>query len=528
MRRSVFVVALAWVLLCLLAGGCGVTDNEPCRRVHYLDDMEDVEIVQIFSVNREAWVPASVPAGYRWEDNRRIGWYVKDREVRVEDLFPDAQPGPGQGFLPVLEINFGDAQYPGKGYDPEGQWSGLMKLITDAGSDYSDMSYLEIWLRRKQGSGGRMHIDLGEVSENYYNPWAADSLHTEDKNGDGNLGDQENTGLDGVFTGHPGDDPYDDWAFSEGDYSRINGTELNPRTVPDTEDLDGDGRLDPDDIHFSLSFDLDDPAYIVREVDEWRLHRIPLEDAVENGGSPIWESIRYMRFFFTETDSPAVYQIAYFELAGSTWENEGVREYWEMSPTAQPTGEVFQIGAKNTRDDPDYFPPYDPGTDAQGYMKREQSMMLSFRAEAAWHCGAAHRWLDNTEDLSLYEALSFYVHGDDIAPSVDLRIFVRLGTDSLNFYEYGTRVLSGWNRPAVGFDELRTVETYTAQERTIYGNTVSVRMGETAGGWIRICGEPDLAEISWIGAGLVLGAGPAPGPTPTEVWLDDLCVTGFK
>ena len=526
MRRSVFVVALAWVLLCLLAGGCGVTDNEPCRRVHYLDDMEDAGIVQDFSVMREAWVPASVPAGYRWEDNRRIGWYVKDREVGVEDLFPDAQPGPGEGFLPVLEINFRDAQYPGKGYDPEGQWGGLMKLITAAGSDYSDMSYLEIWLRRKQGSGGRMHIDLGDVSENFYNPWEADSLHTEDKDRDGELSSTENTGLDGVFTGEAGDDPYDDWAFSEGDYSQMNGTEQNPRTVPDTEDLDGDNHLDTDDIHFSLAFDLDDPVYIVREVDEWKLYRVPLAEAEEYGGYPTWDAIRYMRFFFTETDSPAVYQMAYLRLTGSTWVNEGVHEYWGMSPISPPTGEVFQVGAKNTRDDPDYLPPYDPGKDPQGYMNREQSMMLFFTVEAPWHCGAAHRSLGRTEDFSLYDSLSFYVHGDDV-PVVSYA-FVRLGADSLNFYECGMRVLPGWNRVGTGFDELRAVESHAAQERTLYGNTVAFRGSETAGGWIWIYGEPALDQVSWIGAGLVLGAGPAPGPTPLEVWLDDFCVTVIK
>ena len=157
MRPRALIVAVFFALLSMLIEGCGVTDcPETCCRVRYLDDMEDVGLRESSPVMGVAWVPASVPPGYRWEDDRRIWWCTKDREVRAKDLFPGAQPGPGEDFIPVLEINFRGARYPGKGYDPQGQWSGLMRLTAPAGRDYSGLSYFEMWLRRKEGSGGKM------------------------------------------------------------------------------------------------------------------------------------------------------------------------------------------------------------------------------------------------------------------------------------------------------------------------------------------------------------------------------------
>ncbi len=53
-------------------------------------------------------------------------------------------------------------------------------------------------------------------------------LNTEDKNHDGVLTLEEDTGLDGIPDGHPGDDPNDhaDNSIDQfGDYPFINGTE---------------------------------------------------------------------------------------------------------------------------------------------------------------------------------------------------------------------------------------------------------------------------------------------------------------
>ncbi len=519
-----------------LAGELGMSFPNPNTKGDvYIDDMEGVRDLRSFSVMREAWVPASPPTGLRWEDTRRIWWYVMDEDAKEEDLFTEAESRYGEAYIPVLEINFKGYRYSQDWItsDPTSDWGGLMRLVSKSGSDYSELKFVEVWLRQKQGDGGTMHIDLGALSENYYNPWEPDSLHDEDTDNDGKLSETENTGLDGVFgNGTDGDDPYDNWGYTEGDYSRINGTEKDPRTVPDTEDLDGDGNLDTDEAHFRLSFDLADTSYIVKEAKKgWRQYRIPLVDA-ETQGSPSWRSIKYIRFHFTDIDSPAVFQIAYLQIAGASWLDEGIRDKRDMAwvPDKAPD-ETFEISAKNTRDDPDYVPPYDPGKDPEGFSKREQSLVFSMRNLEAGHSGTVYKMLPGqASDYTLYQTLAFYVHGDNATASEHLYMFVRFGADSLNFYEYATRIQPGWRNVEVPLEEVTNIKTEEAGKDSIYKREVDYRYVETDDGWIAVYGGPSITRVSRVSAGVV-NLHPDNLPTSSsavEVWFDDLRLTDVR
>ncbi|HVP58770.1 MAG TPA: hypothetical protein VMU02_11810, partial [bacterium] len=499
----------------------------------YVDDMEGVRDLRSFSLVREAWVPASPPTDFRWEDDRRIWWYVKDREVKEQDLFPEAESRPGEAFLPVLEMNFRGPQYlwASQDLDPARRWSGLERLVSKTGSDFADLRFVEVWLRQKEGHGGKMYVDLGAVSENFYHPWA-DTLNTEDKDNNGKLSEDENTGLDGIPNGQPGDDEgyyEDDWSYKEGDYSRINGTENNPTMTPDTEDLDGNGNLDNSETFFRLGFDLADTTYIAGRSGEWVHYRIPFAVADTMGGTPNWKSIRYIRFFFTGVDSPAVYQLAYLQIAGASWLEEGVRKKEDMSAVTPNTREIFEISAKNTRDDPDYIPPYDPGKDPEGYKKREQSLVFSLRNLEPGHSGSIYKGLaGNAGDYTLYQTLAFYVHGDPVATPESLYLFTRLGVDSLNFYEYGIKVKPGWNDVHVKFDEITSLKMQAGDSTTIYGKRVLVRKVLTPEGWVAAYGDPSLTRVSRIGAGVVnLGSAPT-SDQAVEVWFDDLRLTDVR
>ncbi len=495
----------------------------------YIDDMEGVRDLRSFSIMREAWVPASPPFGYKWENTRKIWWYVRDNEVDEKDLFPNAESRPGEAKIPVMEINFKGQKYRSI-YDPDSSWSGLMRLVSKTGSDYSELKFFEVWLKPKVGSGGRMNIDLGSVSENYYHPWV-DSLDTEDRDNNGVRSADENTGLDGVFTGTPGDDPDDDWSYSEGDYSHINGTENDPRISADTEDLDLDGNLDVNEVLFRLSFDLDDTTYIVNETPEgWRQYRIPLSQADTLGGSPNWRSIKYIRFFFTGIDSPAIYQIAYLQLAGASWLEEGIRQKQTMTPTDVNPDEVFEISAKNTRDDPDYIPPYDPGKDPQGYKKREQSFVFSLRNLSPGNSGSVYKAVPGEpQDYTLYESMAFYVHGPQEVTQESLYIFVRFGTDSLNFYEYGTRIEPGWQDVRIPLGDLTNLKTAPPDTISIYGKDgIEYRYRAIPSGWLAAYGSPNITRVSRIGAGVVNLGSRKTSSKALEVWFDDLRLTNVR
>jgi hypothetical protein len=527
-----------------LAGELGMSFPNPNTKGQvYIDDMEGVQDLRSFSVMREAWVPASPPGGYRWQDNRRINWYVKDREVKEEDLFPNAESRPGETYIPVMEIKFRGPMYEGEGFDTFNEWAGLMRLVSKTGADYSDLRFFEIWLRQKHGGGGTLNVDLGAVSENFYRPGEGPILNTEDKDGDGELNrDKENTGLDGVFTKdstpeNP-DDPYDNWDYHEGDYSKINGTEGNPRNVPDTEDLDDDGNLDTDNVHFRLSFDLSDTTYMPsRPADwkpgDWTLYRVPLVDADTLGGSPSWRSIRYIRFFFTGADTQSVFQVAYMQIAGTSWLEEGIREKETMTRALTGPDETFQISAKNTRDnpEPDYKPPYDPGKDPQGYPKREQSLVMNIKNLEPGHSGSIYKVLPGeASNYTLYQTLAFYVHGGEEAASENLHLFVRFGSDSLNFYEYAIGIQKGWKDVKIPLDEITNLKTREPDSVSIYGQEkkVAFRRMERGDGWISAYGSPAITRITRVGVGIVnSGETPSSG-LGSEVWFDDLRLTDVR
>jgi hypothetical protein len=513
----------------------------------YIDDMEGVKDLRSFSMLRESWFQASPPTGLRWEDTRKIWWYVKDREVKEEDLFVEAESRPGEAFIPVLEMNYRDAMYDTVFTNPDDEWGGLMRLVSRSGSDYSELRFVEVWLRQKQGQADSMHIDLGTVNENFYRPWEPDVLHTEDKDKDGQLSVEENTGLDGIPNGAEGDDPDDNWSYSEGQYAHINGTEGDPRIVPDTEDLDGDGNLDTDDIHFRLSFDLEDTTFIVNEATKgWRQYRIPLAGADTLGGSPSWRSIKYLRFFFTGVDSQAVFQVAYLQIAGASWLEEGIRTKDDMLRADVPPEETFEISAKNTRDDPDYDPPYDPGKDPEGYRKREQSLVFSMRNLGAGHSGSVYRLIPGkASNYTLYQSLAFYAHADGAASSESLYLFVRIGSDSVNFYEYGVRADSslqnlgsdrpGWQSIEIPLDDITNLKGSDDTVRVdLYGSPRKVlyreRPLDTGDGWIAVYGEPSITRITRIGSGVVNRRqdGVSTSSRAIEVWFNDLRLTDVR
>ncbi len=142
-----------------IAGEVGLSFPNPNTKGDvYVDDMEGVEDVRTFPLLRESWVPASPSGDRRWQDSRGLWWYVKDKEVREQDIFPNAESKPGESFIPVLELDFKDQRYVGGrepsdidtvDFDPTRQWAGLMRLVSKTGTDFTDLRFFEIWIREK-------------------------------------------------------------------------------------------------------------------------------------------------------------------------------------------------------------------------------------------------------------------------------------------------------------------------------------------------------------------------------------------
>jgi hypothetical protein len=282
-----------------LNGGLAMSFPDPnTKGESFIDDMEGAEDSDVFSLTRRSWVPASPPV--RLDDstrtetlpsekNARIFWYniEPERGVHRRDLNPELDVREST-LLPSLDIEFDTIP------EDTAAWSGVMTGFR-GGLDLSQGQFIEIWVNdfrpSADGRKGVLHVDLGYIDEDFYEP-DLDEFNQEDADFDGfTIGGEKNEdiGLDGIPTGQPGDDPFDDYSSqriaADGNrFSRINGTEGNG--LHDTEDLDGSTSLDQRNAYYTFTVDLSDEAVIdirrdfpsfsnfTDQLDSWRLYRI--------------------------------------------------------------------------------------------------------------------------------------------------------------------------------------------------------------------------------------------------------------
>ncbi|MFQ5710029.1 MAG: hypothetical protein ACE5HO_21450, partial [bacterium] len=239
-------------------------------------------------------------------------------------------------------------------------WGGVMRVLPPQLLDQSQTRFIEVIV---QGDRGRLHIDLGSLSEDVI---PNGRLDTEDRlvNGfrDGIADPDEDVGLDGERKPDPPslnfprdnfvgqsiaeipydfwdvngngvkdeDEPwsYDDWSYTEqrpfiyihaDGKGSISGTEGNAveesGLIADSEDLNRNNAVDLVDQYFSFSFSLSksspDTALIVGGNPDkgWFIYRVPFSsdsaDAVI-GGRQALSNIEFVRVWFDHLSSNGV------------------------------------------------------------------------------------------------------------------------------------------------------------------------------------------------------------------------------
>jgi len=507
-----------------------------------IDDMEGTENVSMLGVTRRLWIPSSVPeepAGIDAADRMPVDWYNPDRKVREGDLHPDLPSEEANDTHTVLELDYES--------ESSASWAGLMRLLSKTGNDYSKYQFVDLWVHDNGYRQGVVHVNLGTISEDFY-PLLAPNGELDSEDVDRNGFDYyEDTGLDNVDgedgTGVPGDDGDDDYSFSYGsdDYSRINGTENNERL--DTEDLNGNWYLDSDSKYWEMSFDLSDTTYLVQDnslidsENHWRLYRIPLDEAVSVGGMTDWTVVKSARLWVEGLPlSGDPIMIGGVDVVGSQWEPGRIRDAeGAIVPEDELGDATFRVTSKNTKEDLDYDPPFDPGVDDDTNLpKREQSLALLYEELATGNTASARQIFYTDQNYTGYQSLEFYVHGEE-GLDEGTRFFLRVGADSLNFYEYSFEVRPGWlqreggdrNRltiPFTGFTDLKLGEYATADTAIAVGTTEGMQNEE----FMRI-GWPSLSRIRRLTLGVRNGNLDDPLSTITgELWIDDIRLTDVR
>lgn len=337
----------------------------------------------------------------------------------------------------------------------------------------------------------------------------------------------------------------------------------------DTEDLDGDNRLDltvgglaEDAVRYV--FPLGSPRYLVRDGGgvtdptgrrlTWRLYRIPVRQDSLAIGNPDLRHIRSLRLTVVAPDQGAPEEELFFalgrmRLVGAPWlKRAGTPLAGLGGQLAQAHGEVTASVVSTDNQDLGYSPP--PGVlnqaDRRGAEFQFASQQINEhalrlvardlrtgeRAEAFTRFAA-----EGDRNFLKYRQLRVWAQGRGSGwDQGDLEFFVKVGTDQDNFYLYRTRLVAGTWDPEIVIDLRRWI--------ALRGEVEARWLAGDAPGGAGPCGgdstafvacegpyvvhvrdpaiaPPNLAQVSEVAAGIYRVAANA-AADPVEVWVDDI------
>ena len=514
--------------------------NPNTRNEVFIDDMEGVRDAVSLTMTQERWhwasvpllevargvsVPLTDPAVADTLHDAETHWYSPPNFVKERDLKPnlsDAQGARNPHQVLCLSVPRRPRE---AASDSTRLWMGVDYLLDQVGLDLSRSQFLELWvndfndlhapgdgLGRVRGRHVRLHVDLGAMSEDEMrSPDQPPNglLDTEDKTRDNVLTVDKDTGLDGLanpdsskrrdlVTSTDADPEGDDFHLPPDVVTRdeaksvdprywtsVNGTEGN-RTVipvPDTEDLNLNGALDPANDYVEYTIDLGDVSqqarYLVTDVQRdfgpgspspyptvnadngWRRYRIPISDSLAvRFGNPNLALVQRARVWLqgmVETDSSVadvrrpLLMLGGLDIVGSRWQQAD----FDSVSLAQPVT-TMTLNSVNSLDNADvYVAPFDPGQTRNGSQeltRREQSMSMEFTDLKPGAVLESFKTFSLDEDYSRYGKLSWYAAAFDVQDSsgatydaaVDtaLYYYVRFASDEQgrNYYEYRSRL----------------------------------------------------------------------------------------
>ncbi len=557
----------------------------------YIDNFEASKLTMPLGVNRRGWVESSIPVtvlndpgnplppdglGLNRERSAlarrgKLIWYNPFRGVATLAIYPGRTPDQidaGNAVTQIMTMFFDPSKTVENQSDPSRAWGGVMRAFPPSFFDQTESNFLEIWFK---GTRGRLHLDLGQLSEDII---PNGKLNTEDTFGgirNGILDAGEDIGLDGIAGKDPADfwdlngnakrdwgEPVsnDDWFYrfenEEDRYATaegtVNGTEnskndANTGSVirPDTEDINGNGDVDRDNDYFSYAFDLDqaspDTAYFEGGTpNDWKLYRIPLAQIDTYFGNPTFSRIEYARLWvdgFKEAKRDSI-MIASVSLVGNVWKEIGIGAS-EVELSIYNKDARFYTTVINTDENPNYLPP--PGVQGQfdpirRLRLKEQALVLSATELHSNEIAVAKKALAQPESFATHKRLKMFVYGQNVAdPYIRLDssavvFFLRFGADEKNFYEFREQVFPGWDqRNEMNLDLIALSRLQLSSGDLVPGFQDYFRKQLNATQELRVLGNPLLSDIRMLMAGIKnLGQQPFVG----EIWLDELRLVEMK
>ena len=549
--------------------------------VAYIDDFEGSKRTIPLPISYAGWTIASPPKNTAVDSalNRQIpdsskndfrGWTYWYNDIppttSSTDIWPQKQVATSQQAVTVLHVGFLNGvrgQYNrSRNIDstliknPKLAWGGMMLDLSSNASDLvsQNINYLEVWMKIEDTvhTKGTMHVDIGQISEDLF--------------GDGQFRSEDTTGL-GVRDNDNGDDqltiaqedqkfqwiaenpdrPWwnsdqdpdgDQYYYVQGDYTRINGTKGNSGSVngllPDGEDLNHNRFLDQTNSYYEYDVRLDtaNNKYIAGGGSKgWYQYIIPLKDTSKIVGSPSLSVVQSVRVWFDGMTSPMMVDIAEMDLVGNYWQTPNVKDT------------TMQASVVDVFDNPGYNPPIaglqpvDHSNPEQPLLLNETSLDLILNGLHGGDSRYVFKNFPTALNLFHYKYMKFFVHGDPTFNYVDssnhdASVYIRFGSDSLNFYEYRQPLKyasepplsSGWQDITINFADLTAIKQRRDSVNQPNVFPVATNNG-THGSTYWLQGNPSLMNVTYFQIGITNARPGSALMLRGSVWVDELRLT---
>ncbi len=275
----------------------------------YIDDFEAAKRATTPTLRYNGWSFASTPVGKQRADRLRLAWWNPYTDVSVKSIWPERETSiraQNQTTTILILDALSDGGY---GAVTEDSWGGITYPLMASEYDQTLSKFFEIWVR---GTEGRLHIDVGSISEDLNDNLFID---TEDRpeigwnEGDKRLDPEEDVGLDGcpdeyedgmggrMLTDGDGNDDY--WDFNKDG-------EVDEEEQLRADD-DGDGLIDEDSIEVAIAF------YAGEYDGIYDGPRVPWADAEDPNGdnfhqTKAWDPVRDRNDHVNGTEGNSEYQ----------------------------------------------------------------------------------------------------------------------------------------------------------------------------------------------------------------------------
>jgi hypothetical protein len=483
------------------------------------------------------------------------------------------------------------------------RWRSMVTSISTTGLDLSKNEFLEFWvfdrLHRADSAGVRLLVDLGSVNEDAI-AIAPESLTVNGTDttytgrqfiGLGRLDTERQT--TGVYNADTDDigiladrpdvlvvngEPRQRLALCRKELSNqvpvfpwgdLGARCTNGNGLLDTEDLDADNVLNASGAAenvFRWVVDLRNSKYFVRngvtsaDGSAWKLYRIPLRTQEFSLGAPNIRLIKHLRITYVaendggNPDLKADIALARMRFLGAPWVRRSDHPIAGLSgATGAATGEVVASTVSTENQELGYESPpgVRGGLDSKGGSKgefgtqvNERSLRIIGRGVAdSQRVEAYFRFPSGPQNLLGYRELRawFRGRGPGWGSTGDFQAYLRVGSDSRNFYQYITdastttwlpevRVdLEKWRslRGAIESRRLQGLAPDSATRVACGGNPQDIDAYVLCDGPYLVhiqdvaVNPPNLASVQEIAAG-ILRRSANDASDSAEVWVDDI------